>query len=484
GVDLSQIKMPDDLDPWRLGIVLNVDKSKAVIGLRPPKRLDGKLDPERQAVEVKYDEIKWADKKHGKKSGASDVLKVGDVVWVAPKEHDKPTGVWSLMQIPEVGGGIVVMDPHTGRVLALVGGFSFAISQFDRAAQARRQPGSTFKPIVYATALDNGYKPTSIVLDAPIEIEQGPGQEVWKPENYNKSSSLGPATLRVGIEKSRNQMTARLGQDMGMPLIVEYARRFGVYDDLAPLPAMVLGAGETTLLRMVTGYSVLANGGKKVTASLVDRIQDRWGKTVWRKDHRQCLGCNAPEWRNQPEPQIPDDRQQVIDPHTAYQMTSILEGVVQRGTGIRVKRMLPGIPVAGKTGTSNDSKDAWFIGYTPDLVAGVFVGYDTPKPMGRTATGGHVAAPIFANFMKMALAGKKPVPFRIPPGIKLVRVNHKTGLRAEPGDSDAILEAFNPNEEPDDAYSVVGFNSGDSKYDPRGDAQRSAVQGIGTGGRW
>ncbi|MFV0298498.1 MAG: penicillin-binding protein 1A, partial [Hyphomicrobiaceae bacterium] len=212
GVDLSQIKIPDDLEPWRLGIVLNVDKSKAVIGLRPPKRLDGKLDPERQAVEVKYDEIKWADKKHGKKSGASDVLKIGDVVWVAPKEHDKPTGVWSLMQIPEVGGGIVVMDPHTGRVLALVGGFSFAISQFDRAAQARRQPGSTFKPIVYATALDNGYKPTSIVLDAPIEIEQGPGQEVWKPENYNKSSSLGPATLRVGIEKSRNQMTARLGQ--------------------------------------------------------------------------------------------------------------------------------------------------------------------------------------------------------------------------------------------------------------------------------
>lgn len=484
GVALGAIDVPSDLAPWRLGVVVEAQRTKAVVGLRPPKRPDGKLEAERQAVEVGYEEIKWANRKPGKSPGTNDVLSVGDVVWVAPKDPDKPTGAWSLMQIPEVGGGIVAMDPHTGRVLAIVGGFSFAMSQFDRAAQAKRQPGSTFKPIVYATALDNGYKPTSIVLDAPIEIESIPGGPTWKPENYNKSQSLGPATLRVGIEKSRNQMTARLGQDMGMPMIVEYARRFAIYDDLAPLPAMVLGAGETTLLRMVGGYAMLANGGKKITPTLVDRIQDRWGKSVWKQDDRQCPACRDQKWTGQPEPEIPDNRQQIIDPHTAYQMTSILEGVVQRGTATIIKKMVPGVPFAGKTGTSNESKDVWFVGYTPDLVVGVFVGYDTPKPMGKSATGGGVAAPIFANFMKLALADKKPVPFRIPPGIKLVRVNQKTGLRAAGEDSETILEAFKPNEEPDDAYSVIGFNSGDERASASPDAERSVVRGPSSGGRW
>jgi penicillin-binding protein 1A len=492
GVALGGIDAPADLVPWRLGIVLDVQKTKIVVGLKPPKRPDGKLEPERQAVEIGYDELKWAGKFHGveKPKGPapkapSDLLTAGDVVWVAPKEADKPTGAWSLMQIPEVGGGIVAMDPHTGRVLAIVGGFSFAMSQFDRAAQAKRQPGSTFKPLVYATAIDNGYKPTSIVLDAPIEIEQGPGKEVWRPDNYNKAQSLGPATLRVGIEKSRNQMTARLGQDLGMPVIVEYARRFGVYDDLAPLPAMVLGAGETTLLRMVGGYAMLANGGKKITPTLIDRIQDRWGRSVWRHDARECPGCKADRWSGQAEPELEDVRRQVIDPHTAYQMTSILEGVVQRGTATIVKKMVPNVPIAGKTGTSNDSKDAWFVGYTPDLVVGVFIGYDTPTPMGKAATGGQVAAPIFANFMKLALADKKAVPFRIPPGIKLVRVNAKTGLKAQGEEGgDVILEAFKPNEEPDDAYSVIGFNSGETGLAQPDDAERSVVRGPGFGGRW
>ena len=493
GVALGGIDSPGDLAPWRLGVVLEVQKTKIIVGLRPPKRPDGKLEAERQAVEIGFDELKWAGKFHGveKSKGPApkspgDLLAAGDVVWVAPKDPEKPTGVWSLMQIPDVGGGIVAMDPHTGRVLAIVGGFSFAMSQFDRAAQAKRQPGSTFKPLVYATAIDNGYKPTSIVLDAPIEIEQGPGKEAWRPENYNKSQSLGPATLRVGIEKSRNQMTARLGQDLGMPIVVEYARRFGVYDDLAPLPAMVLGAGETTLLRMVGGYATLANGGKKITPTLIDRIQDRWGKSVWRHDARDCPSCKAAKWSGQPEPEIEDVRRQIIDPHTAYQMTSILEGVVQRGTATIVKKMVPNVPFAGKTGTSNDSKDVWFVGYTPDLVVGVFVGYDTPTPMGKSATGGQVAAPIFANFMKLALVDKKPVPFRIPPGIKLVRVNAKTGLKAQPGDegSDVILEAFKPNEEPDDAYSVIGFSSGETGFAQPDDAERSVVRGPGFGGRW
>ncbi|MGE0701971.1 MAG: penicillin-binding protein 1A, partial [Hyphomicrobiaceae bacterium] len=495
GATLGGIDVPTDIAPWRLGVALEVQKTKIVVGLRPPRQPDGKLDGKREAVEIAFDEMRWAGRHAAKPDlpkgpapkSPSDVVAPGDVIWVAPRDPQQPTGVWSLMQIPEVGGGIVAMDPHTGRVLAIVGGFSFSMSQFDRAAQAKRQPGSTFKPLVYATAMDNGYKPTSIVLDAPIEIEQGPGKEAWRPENYNKSQSLGPATLRVGIEKSRNQMTARLGQDLGMPIIVEYARRFGIYDDLAPLPAMVLGAGETTLLRMVGGYSMLANGGRKITPTLVDRIQDRWGHSVWRHDARDCTSCKADKWAGQAEPELEDSRKQIIDPHTAYQMTSILEGVVQRGTATIVKKMVPGVPFAGKTGTSNESKDVWFVGYTPDLAVGVFVGYDTPKPMGKAATGGQVAAPIFASFMKLALADKKPVPFRIPPGIKLVRVNHKTGLKAQGEEGgDIILEAFKPNEEPDDAYSVIGFNNGEAglAQPSSGGAETSVVRGPGYGTRW
>ena len=411
------------------------------------RKQDGSLTADRHAVEITLDEIKWA-KVPGKRTepkAVADILAPGDVIYVAPKDEANLAGTWSLMQIPEVGGGLIAMDPHTGRVLAVVGGFSFAMSQFDRALQAKRQPGSSFKPFVYAAALDNGYKPTSIVLDAPIEIEQGPGQDIWKPENYEKDKSDGPTTLRVGIEKSRNQMTVRLAQDMGMPLITEYAKRFGIYDDLLPVLSMSLGAGETTLLRMATAYCMLANGGKTVRPTLIDRIQDRWGKSVWRHDARECAGCTADRWANQDEPDIPDDRKQIIDPHTAYQMTSIMEGVVQRGTATSLKSL--NRPLAGKTGTTNEEKDAWFVGYTPDLVVGVFVGYDTPAPDGQGQHRRPVAAPIFGDFMKMALADKPAVPFRIPPGIKLVRVNvqhgparrarrphrHRGGLQAERG---------------------------------------------------
>ncbi len=308
------------------------------------------------------------------------------------------------MQIPEVGGGLVAMDPHTGRVLAVVGGFSFAMSQFDRALQAKRQPGSSFKPFVYAAAIDNGYKPTSIILDAPIEIDQGPGQDIWKPENYEKEGDPnGPTTLRVGVEESRNQMTVRLAQDMGMPLITEYAKRFGIYDDLLPVLSMSLGAGETALLRMATAYCMVANGGKNVRPTLIDRIQDRWGHSVWRRDARQCADCTAISWANQEEPDVPDDRKQIIDPMTAYQTTSIMEGVIQRGTATSLKSL--NRPLAGKTGTTNEEKDAWFIGYTPDLVVGVFIGYDTPRPMGKGNTGGHVAAPVFGGIHENGACG-------------------------------------------------------------------------------
>jgi penicillin-binding protein 1A len=491
GVTLGAIDSPADIQPWRLGVVLDAQKAKVVVGLKPARQQDGTLVKEREAVEVALDEMKWA-KIPAKKSmppAASDLLQAGDVIYVAPKDPNNLQGVWSLMQIPEVGGGLVAMDPHTGRVLAVAGGFSFAMSQFDRVIQAKRQPGSSFKPFVYAAAIDNGYKPTSIVLDAPIEIEQGPGQEIWKPENYEKKESAGPATLRFGVEHSRNQMTVRLAQDLGMPIITEYAKRFGIYDDLLPVLSMSLGAGETTLLKMATGYCMMANGGKQVKATLIDRIQDRWGRTVWRHDERQCMGCTAERWANQAEPDLIDDRKQIVDPHTAYQMTSIMEGVVQRGTATVIKDILPNTPIAGKTGTTNEEKDTWFIGYTPDLVVGVFVGYDTPKPMGKGNTGGVVAAPIFADFVKEVTAGTPPAPFRVPPGIKLVRINLKTGLRASATDNNTIIEAFKPAEEPDDAYSVIGIagtadasaGRSDAAAPPGGGVAGSASPGIGSG---
>ena len=459
GVALGAIRSPADIQPWRLGVVLETQKAKAIIGFKPARQQDATLVKDREAVEVSLDEMKWAAyQKGGKKIDAkstADILKPGDVVYVAPKDPANIQGAWSLMQIPEVGGGLVAMDPYTGRVLAVAGGFSYDLSQFDRVIQAKRQPGSSFKPFVYAAAMDNGYKPTSIILDAPIEIDQGPGQNIWKPENYDEKDVTGPETLRFGIEHSRNQMTVRLAQDLGMPLITEYAKRFGIYDDMLPVLSMSLGAGETTLLRMATGYCMLANGGKEVKATLIDRIQDRYGRTIWRHDERQCMGCMADRWANQPEPDLIDDRPQVIDPHTAYQITSILEGVVQRGTG-KVLRSLDR-PIAGKTGTTNEEKDAWFIGYTPTLVVGVYIGYDTPKPMGKGNTGGMIAAPVFGEFVKNALGDTPPAPFRVPPGIKFVRVDLKTGLRASADDTNTILEAFKPDEEPDDGYSLIGF---------------------------
>ncbi len=485
GAALTKLDVPSDIQPWRMGVVLEVNRANIIVGLRPAREPDGSTASAREAVEIAFEEMKWAgqfratDRPKGPApKQPSDVVAVGDVIYVAPKDPDKPTGAWSLMQIPEVGGGLIAMDPHTGRVLAVVGGFSFSLSQFDRAIQARRQPGSSYKPLVYAAALDNGYKPTSIVLDAPIEVDQGAGKEIWRPENFNKEKSYGPSTLRIGIEKSRNQMTVRLAQEMGMPLIVEYSKRFGVYDDLLPVLAMSLGAGETTLLRMAAAYSVLANGGRQVKPTLIDRIQDRWGRTVWRHDARECFNCKADSWNGQEEPEIADDRKQVIDPHTAFQMTSMMEGAVQRGTATIVRQIVPGTPLAGKTGTTNESKDTWFMGYSPDLVVGVYVGYDTPKPMGKSATGGVVSAPIFGNFMKMALGDKK-VPFRSPPGIRTVPVNRYTGLRASPGEKDVIWEVFKPFEEPDDANSFLGYETsanGDGSAPP---PPRNVSSGFG-----
>jgi len=503
GNTLAEQEVLSDIEPWRLSVILEVSEDKAVAGLRPRRTKTGALEDGRRTVVIPFEEIAWARKQVMKGdvgtrgpeiNAATEVLNVGDVVYIAPPAPDEETeqgaeaaeavkqiagfrvrpdadSGWRLMQVPEVGGAMTVMDPHTGRVLAHVGGFSFDKSQFDRGIQALRQPGSAFKPFVYAAALDNGYTPSSIVLDAPIAIEQPGEQGLWRPKNYG-DKFYGPSTLRLGVEKSRNLMTVRLAQDIGMPIIREYARRFGIYDDLMPVLSMALGAGETSLMRMVAGYSMLVNGGNRITPTLIDRIQNRYGETVWRHDQRECLGCDAEAWLGQNEPELIDNRKRVIDAMTAYQVVSILEGVVKRGTGYRAKKI--GKPVAGKTGTTNEEKDAWFIGFAPDLTAGVFVGFDTPKPMGRGETGGGVASPIFVDFMQTALEDKPAVPFRQPEGIKLIRVNAKTGLRAQEGDENVIMEAFKPGNEPPDPFSYVGYPSafapGSEAENPRPEA--------------
>jgi penicillin-binding protein 1A len=427
------------IDTWRVAVVLGFGRDNStVVGL--VGGLTGRIT---------LKQLEWARRElKGAGMGATprkpqEVVNVGDLIYVEPVDT---AGDYGLRQVPEVNGAIVAMDPHTGRVLALSGGFSYASSQFDRAMQAMRQPGSSFKPFVYAAALDNGYTPVSKVLDAPFVFDQGPGIGIWRPENFEKGHFLGMTTLRRGIELSRNVMTVRLANELGMDKVVPYADRFGAYDHLQPLLANALGAGETTLLRMTTAYSEFVNGGKKVTASLIDRIQDRDGRTIWRHDFRSCDGCSAPNWHGQQEPLISDTREQIIDPRTAFQIVSILEGVVQRGTGRSVSAV--GKPLAGKTGTSSEAKDTWFIGFSPDLAAGVFVGFDNPRTLGRLEQGATVAAPIFRDFMKGALADAPPTPFRIAPGIELLSISEKSGTLTSPGSSGSILEAFKAGTEP------------------------------------
>jgi len=454
GIKLADVRAFADVAPWRLAVVLESNEQLARIGFQPAREPGGAVARDRQTGTIPLDGVKWARASSPKSPlKVSQVLAPGDVVYVEPLGKDSDQ--YKLRQIPEVSGGMVVMDPLTGRVLALVGGFSFDQSQFDRATQAMRQPGSSFKPFVYSAALDNGYTPSSIVVDAPIEIDQGPGIGVWRPENYSNGKYAGPATLRFGIEQSRNLMTVRLAQDIGMPLIGEYAKRFGIYDSLPNYLSYSLGAGETTVLRMVTAYAMIANGGRRVTATLIDRIQDRYGRTIYRHDQRECRGCDARKWENQPEPGLIDRRERVLDPMTAYQITEIMEGVIQRGTATVIREV--GKPIAGKTGTTNDEKDAWFVGFTPDLVVGVYMGYDKPRHLGRGATGGHLSAPIAKDFFKTALADKPATPFRVPLGIKLIRVDVKTGQRAGPGTTNAILEAFKPGTAPPDNDAIAAM---------------------------
>ncbi len=495
GVKLADIKSLTDISPWRMAVVLETSDQSARIGFQPGRELGGAISKERQTGLISLDGVKWARAASGNGRGrtpnsVSQVLQPGDVIYADPlyKEGNPVEGQYRLEQLPEVSGAMVAMDPNTGRVLAMVGGFSFDQSQFNRATQAYRQPGSSFKPIVYSSALDNGYTPSTQVVDAPIEIDQGQGGGVWRPDNFSNGKYLGPTTLRNALRLSLNTVTVRLAQDIGMPLISEYAKRFGVYDELPNYLSYALGAGETTTMRMVTAYSMLANGGRRVKPTLIDRIQDRYGHTIFKHDARECRGCDAADgWHNQSEPQLVDRREQVLDTMTAYQITSMLEGVVQAGTATALKEV--GKPIAGKTGTTNEAKDAWFCGFSPDLAVAIYMGYDKPRPLGRgnAATGGHLAAPIARDFMKLALADKPATPFKIPAGIKLVRVDAKTGMRAGPGDTGrTLMEAFKPGTAPPDNYSVIGVADADQNrgLPPGGPPANSGgfIMRPGTGG--
>ncbi len=464
GVPLADIPSYGDIKPWVLAAALDVSDTSIRIGLQPDRDQSGAVVADRKTGSVTLDGVKWTGR------GPRSLVKPGDVFYVEPIPGRQ--GEYRLRQIPEVSGACIAMDPYTGRVLAMVGGFSFDESEFNRATQAQRQPGSSFKPFVYAAALDNGYTPASTLLDEPVTIDVGYGQ-YWSPENFEGESS-GTQTLRFGVEHSINRMTVRLARDLGMPLIVEYAKRFGVYDNLPPFLSMSIGAGETTVLRMITAYSMFANGGKRIKATLIDRIQDRWGNTIYKHDERICEGCDAPTWDNQPEPRLIDKREQVIDPLTAYQITSILEGVIQRGTGIAIKEVDKHL--AGKTGTTNDAKDLWFVGYSPNLAFGVFMGYDKPRSLGGKAQAALYTAPIFRDFMKIALKDTPDIPFRIPPGIKLISINLHSGMRATgPG---TIMEAFKPGTGPPDTYG--GGWGEPAETSARSEGARSV--GAGTGG--
>ena len=443
-------------EKWEVALVSDTDAEKASLIL-----------PEDRNGVILLKNLKWAKKAlpdgyvGDEITHPSEVLKKGDVVYVQQIKADSNPPLYRLRQYPAAEGALVVLDPHTGRVLAMVGGLSFQKSQFNRAVQAYRQPGSSFKPFVYMTALDSGFTPSSLILDAPLVLDQGPGQPKWKPRNYTKIF-YGPSTLRTGIEKSRNLMTIRLAQAVGIEKTVEYAKKFGISDNLLPVLSMSLGSGETTLMKLTTAYAMIVNGGKRITPNLIDRIQDRTGKNVYKHDSGPCEKCQEDASKDE-IPVIPDLREQVEDPVTAYQMVNIMTGVVLRGTGAiaqTVKKTL-----AGKSGTSNDNVDTWFIGFSPDLVVGVWVGYDEPKTLGPKDTGGAVAAPIFRDFMTAALKDKPDTPFRIPEGVRLVRVDVKTGLPAQVGDENTIIEAFRKNDDLDKQTPIIGDEISDKKDD-------------------
>jgi len=415
--------IPDKSLNWKLAKVIGVDKLSLKIELE-----------DKEIGFIDFKNVSWTRKK-----SFEDFLSLNDIIYVKKKKNNK----WNLKQLPKVNGSIVAMDPYTGRVLAMVGGFSYKLSEFNRATQAQRQPGSAFKPFVYAAALENGFTPSTLILDAPFVMDQGEGLKTWKPENYGKKF-YGPSTLRVGIEKSRNLMTVRVAQKVGFKKISEITNNLGIYNDVPELLSVSLGAAETTLLQITNAYCTFVNGGKKVNPIFIDRIQDRRGKTIFNADKRKCKGCKEISYLKEEVPSIEDNRQQIISSETAYQITSMMEGVIQRGTGRKLRDL--NIPLAGKTGTTNKNMDAWFLGFTSKLVIGVYVGFDEPKTLGRYETGAKAALPIFKKFVKSVILKKEALPFRVPKNINLVVVDADTGLPSDSNTKKAIYESFKPED--------------------------------------
>ena len=499
--ELKAVELPGGYGTWEAAMVQKVSKSGAELLLT-----DG------ATIKLPAEEIAWANtyKSEDGKQG----LQVGQVILAelkrqvlnadetqAPRleaeaeldpegnEIDEgtvtpmlvPVGNATLRQVPLVDGGLIALDPHTGRILAMQGGYSFFKSSYNRVTQANRQTGSSFKPFVYAAALEKGYTPATRMLDAPFVSYDVSTGDYWRPSNYTEGRSYGMVTLRVALEKSLNQVTARVAQDIGMEAVSDLAERMGVYEKLPPYAAMSLGSGDTYLIDLVRGYAAFVNGGKKVTPTLLDRVQDRHGRTLFRHDERACEGCVTEEWVGQEPPQLEDTREQVLDPIIAYQITHMMEGVVERGTGRRALKV--GKPLAAKTGTTNDYRDAITVGFSPDLVVGVRIGFDDNRPLGEGEAGGSVAAPIFTEFMEKALADQAAIPFRIPPGVRLVKIDARTGELPGPDTSVIIDEAFRPGTEPglsvfsgsDDCLSISGScgsgSSGSlSGFDPERDA--------------
>ncbi len=469
---LAGLDLPRDIEGWHLAVVLDLSPAAARVGVEGETEVEG-------GHGIPIEDMAWAaplkeDGKPGKKAKKpADLLAIGDVIYVsrvfgpvedaevaegeAPPQELK---YWSLRQIPEIQGGFMAMDVNTGRVLAMQGGFSYQQSVFNRATQATRQPGSSFKPFVYAAALDVGFTPATIVIDAPIEVKTPQG--MWRPRN-SSNKFYGPSPLRTGIERSRNLMTIRLAQAVGMDIVAAYAERFGVYDNMGQHLANALGSQESTLLRMVAAYAMFANGGERVIPTLVDRVQDRWGKTVYRHDRRQCDDCRLASLTGDFAPYIRNNRARVMDAVTAYQLTSMMRGVVERGTA--AGQVVVDAPVAGKTGTTNQAKDVWFIGFTPNIVAGCYMGMDLPRPLGRGSYGGSMCGPVFSKFMNAAVKKYGAGRFKVPDGSVFVKIDRYSGERL-PDDSsgkNVVAELFRVGEEPMfGALSVVdgGFAMG------------------------
>ena len=415
--DIDKYRLEKSIN-WDLAIVKKIDKFS--VKIETAKKISGI---------IKYENIAWVKKEF------NEVLKVGDIIYVESLKEN----IFALKQLPEVNGGIVVMDPFTGRVLALSGGFSFKKSEFNRATQALRQPGSAFKPFIYALALENGYTPSTLILDAPLVLEQGLDLKMWKPENYGKKF-YGPSTLRMGLEKSRNLMTVRIAQDLGLKKIVNFSKQLGIYENPSELLSISLGSAETTLLKLTSAYSSFVNGGKLIKPIMIDRIQDSEGNTIFNNEKRKCLNCDQISFLSESYPNIEDEFLQIFSAETAYQMTSILEGTVQNGTGKNLKDL--NLDLGGKTGTTNSNTDTWFIGFTSKLAIGVYVGSDNPKSLGRYETGAKTALPIFKNFVKNAVKKEDARPFKVADNIIMRVIDPVTGKKPDIDTKSTIIEAY------------------------------------------